>query len=311
MHGRMSFFRVVVDAAVIFLLAASVVYAESGGTAGSSGDNGYAGSKVCAGCHKYEASSFQTNPHMQAGKLFTEFQGCETCHGPGALHAKTQNPADIRDPRKMEPSAVNAICLGCHDRGKQALWMGSTHETRSLACTTCHSIHHGYRHLLVKENEKDVCFQCHQDVRAQLWRQSHHPIREGKLDCTSCHNPHGTIAPYLVDALTVNDKCFECHPEKRGPYLFEHKPVVENCLNCHTPHGSNHNKLLARKSLYLCQSCHSGSFHPGTMYAMGASTNVPGNPFRSLGVQGVYRDCLNCHANIHGSNSPSGEFFLR
>ena len=26
--------------------------------------------------------------------------------------------------------------------------------------------------------------------------------------------------------------------EKRGPFLWEHAPVVENCTNCHTPHGS-------------------------------------------------------------------------
>ncbi|MGC2422939.1 MAG: DmsE family decaheme c-type cytochrome [Nitrospirota bacterium] len=311
MYGKMNFFKVA--AAAVFLLAVTslTAYAADGAASGGQEENGYVGNKVCAGCHPDKAASFQTNIHMQAGKFFTEFQGCETCHGPGANHAKEGDPTMIRNPEKLDAPATNEICLGCHLRGKLALWKGSTHETRSLACTNCHSIHNGFRHLLVMDNEIDVCARCHGDVRAELWRSSHHPIREGKLTCTNCHNPHGTIGPKLVDALTINDKCFECHAEKRGPYLFEHKPVVEDCMNCHTPHGSNHNKLLARKSIYLCQSCHSGSRHPGTLYAMGAVTNIPGNPSRSLGEQAIYRDCLNCHVNIHGSNSPSGEFFLR
>ena len=34
----------------------------------------------------------------------------------------------------------NAICLSCHDKGDRINWQGSTHETRDLACTNCHTV---------------------------------------------------------------------------------------------------------------------------------------------------------------------------
>ena len=42
-----------------------------------------------------------------------------------------------------------------------------------------------------------------------------------------------------LKAASVNEQCYTCHTEKRGPFLWEHAPVRESCLNCHTPHGSN------------------------------------------------------------------------
>ena len=70
----------------------------------------------------------------------------------------------------------------------------------------------------------------------------------------------------MISADWVNEKCLECHTEKRGPFLWEHAPVRENCLNCHDPHGSNHDKMLVAKQPYLCQRCHLNTRHPGTLY---------------------------------------------
>ena len=63
--------------------------------------------------------------------------------------------------------------------------------------------------------------------------------------CSDCHNPMG--GPGDTKALkefTVNETCYNCHADKRGPLLWEHQPVRENCLNCHTPHGSNQPRLM-------------------------------------------------------------------
>ena len=69
--------------------------------------------------------------------------------------------------------------------------------------------------------------------RAQLQRSSHMPFREGKVTCTSCHNPHGTPIRKQLFRATVNENCYSCHAERRGPFLWEHPPVMENCANCH------------------------------------------------------------------------------
>ena len=267
--------------------------------------DGYAGAAACAGCHAEIAAAFAKNIHSHAGKWEAGFQGCESCHGPGEMHASSSDPNLIRNLRKLDAKNANATCLGCHEKGKLVHWTGSQHEMRGLGCTDCHSIHRGNRHLLREASESDVCARCHLDIKAQLLRSSHHPIREGKTTCTDCHNPHGTIAPKLISANTINDKCYECHAEKRGPFLFEHKPVVDDCTNCHTAHGSNHDKLLVKKVPWLCQECHSG--HGGNSYPL-----TPGqSPYKTVGVPGLYRACPNCHANIHGSNSPSGAFFTK
>jgi predicted CXXCH cytochrome family protein len=86
--------------------------------------------------------------------------------------------------------------------------------------------------------------------------------------------------------------------------------VVEDCSICHKPHGSTHDKLLTRKTLYLCQTCHSNRYHPGTLYAIdpsSAGTTV----YERLSYRVLYKACLTCHYNIHGSNHPSGKVYSR
>jgi DmsE family decaheme c-type cytochrome len=229
---------------------------------------------------------------------------CETCHGPGQAHAESGDPALIKNPAKLKPEEATAICLDCHEKGEQVQWKGSTHQQHDLACVTCHTVHSSKSEqwLLKTENEEQTCGGCHLDIKAQIQRTSHHPIREGLMSCSSCHNPHGTLTPKMIRANSVNEQCYQCHTEKRGPFLWEHPPVRENCLNCHQPHGSNHEKLLAQNRPWLCQQCHLDTRHPGTLYD---STNqVTSN--RELA-----RSCSNCHMAIHGSNHPSGAVFTR
>ena len=121
------------------------------------------------------------------------------------------------------------------------------------------------------------------------------------MACVDCHNPHGTLNASLLKTDTVNETCYQCHAEKRGPFLFEHAPVRDSCLNCHTPHGSNQHALLVAPVPMLCQQCHSHMRHPNDLFtpqqlAMGSGPNE-----RVMG-----RGCVTCHAQIHGSNSPSG-----
>lgn len=262
----------------------------------------------CQVCHKALVEKFAANIHAKA---FPEERGraaasltCTSCHGPGDRHA--QNPSDpsaILDFAKESPTPAherNAACLACHERGLRFSWGGSAHESKEIACTDCHQIMNpvSERNLFVKADEKDVCFQCHSVRRAQLQRTTHMPLREGKVTCTDCHNPHGTASEKLLTANTVNDVCYRCHAEKRGPFLWEHPPVAENCLNCHEPHGSNHASLLKSERPRLCQRCHIESRHPTTPQAVNARFVFN-------------RSCQNCHSQIHGSNHPSGVRFQR
>jgi len=132
------------------------------------------------------------------------------------------------------------------------------------------------------------------------------PVREGKMSCSSCHNPHGSITNVknLKAGSSIVESCTSCHAEMRGPMLFEHTPVRESCVTCHDPHGSSNDRMLNVRLPFLCQRCHVVTRHPSTVYDNAAITTAKSN--RMFG-----RSCVNCHSNIHGSNHPSGQYFMR
>ena len=276
----------------------------------------YVGQQTCVGCHAQEAKNWAHTVHAKVFDLNPrnqlEMQGCEACHGPGSAHL--QNPAAplsiIRfSHRSQFPIAQqNAQCLNCHRGGQRIFWQSSVHETHDLACSDCHNPMASFsvKGLTARSSVNETCISCHKTQRAQFSRRSHMPLLEGKLTCVDCHNPHGSTTEPLLKADSVNETCYNCHAEKRGPFLFEHAPVRENCMTCHSPHGSNNEKLLVTARPILCQQCHGQIAHPAELLTRGYMANGP-----TPDVRLISRACSNCHAQIHGSNSPSGSRFER
>jgi len=279
------------------------------------GNAGYAGPETCKGCHEDSFNSYTKSIHAKKAisNSPANKEGCESCHGPGAQHAEKgggKGEAIFTFGKKIDAKEKSSKCLACHEESKKvAFWDMSKHKSARVSCDNCHSVHSsGEKNLKAKEPE--LCFTCHLDVKVKTNKQSRHPIKEGKIRCNDCHNPHGSFGSKMVKADTFNELCHKCHSEKRGPFMWEHAPVEENCLNCHTAHGSNHSKLLTRKVPQICQSCHDWSRHPGTIYT--SFETFQGTA--ATGKKRMFaRSCLNCHSNIHGSNGPStrGRTFVR
>ena len=94
----------------------------------------------------------------------------------------------------------------------------------------------------------------------------------------------------------------------------------ENCLNCHNPHGSPKSYLLIQRAPYLCQECHDNNTHAAPPYGVGA---LPGRTYTpgvgtaaglaqmAARYQLMLRGCVNCHSEVHGSNSPAGTYKQR
>ena len=269
----------------------------------------YAGSDVCSACHSEVAEHLATTPHGKDVFDRKASQGCESCHGPAAAHAEDpDNPALQPAIYKRTAKQQSAVCQSCHDGREQFFWHGSVHQKRNVSCLSCHSVHSfkSESSQLKARNETESCLTCHKDVRAEMWKSSHHPIREGEMTCADCHNPHGAQTPKMIRAASVNDQCYTCHTEKRGPFLWEHPPVRENCMTCHTPHGSNHLKLQKTSVPYLCQQCHANTRHPGTLYD---GLRVPTLENPATGSNRVFnRACVDCHNLVHGSNHPSAPY---
>lgn len=263
------------------------------------------GDKVCVTCHAGHAEAFSKTLMGRINKTQPGKFACENCHGPGSAHVKLGGGRGVGGIISFRPEDQsrtaeenNAVCLTCHQKGDRTYWQGSMHQNRDLQCSNCHTVMKNVsaKYQLRTVNEMDTCFQCHKDRRAQLYRSSHMPLREGKMVCSDCHNPHGSTTESLLKADSINDVCYKCHAEKRGPFLFEHQPVRENCLNCHDPHGSVNEYSLKISRPRLCFECHG--------FGHGATTG-PNSPY-TMG-----RACQNCHTQVHGSNSPAGGAFQR
>jgi DmsE family decaheme c-type cytochrome len=258
----------------------------------------------CTPCHDEIAEPFPDTQHGRAFRFGEGAKGnCSSCHGPGVQHAESdgEDMSDIVIPDKAPAERVNTMCQSCHGNGPEhGYWEGSHHEKAGLDCADCHSVHGAWpEHRGAQiSSEVELCVSCHGPQRKALNQRSHHPMAEGKMQCSSCHMPHGSGTPKDLKADALNDLCYSCHEEKRGPFLWEHSPVRENCATCHTPHGSNHHALLVTRTSQLCQSCHMQGRH---QTVAGTETSM----------WNVNRQCANCHSLVHGSNHPSGPLFQR
>jgi DmsE family decaheme c-type cytochrome len=269
---------------------------------------GYIGKEACLTCHENADKGYAGTPHSRAAdpRSPAAAQDCESCHGPGEAHSQDPEKVHPKTFKNVSAREANETCLSCHNRTAHADWEGSAHDARNVSCVSCHSVHapKSAKAQLKTATQVETCAQCHKTQALKLQRAQHMPVREGKMECTSCHSPHGSNNVKMLKAgNSVNESCSSCHTEKRGPFLWEHAVGRENCTTCHDPHGSSNDRMLVAKEPMLCQRCHVHSRHPATVYD---AVQVANKSNRVIG-----RACTNCHTAVHGSNHPSGAVFSR
>jgi predicted CXXCH cytochrome family protein len=297
------------------------------------------GAETCATCHEDVARQFDRSQHgaLAGFEMRGQPARCESCHGPGSLHAESGDKALIRTFEDATAATAVSACLSCHRQDKAMEWAGSTHATSGVGCGSCHRVHqsrqvagrltrvegmatsHGTapaprNALLIQDGpfgraEAQTCYQCHKEQRAQFQQQSHHPVREGLMTCSSCHQVHGRTVSLIKSDERVNELCTTCHAKQAGPFVFEHAPVTESCLTCHAPHGTVANNLLKQGEPFLCLQCHEMHFHNArlanaTPYTLPSGT--ASNPNGTLSFMAAFNTrCSNCHNRVHGSDLPS------
>ena len=270
-----------------------------------------AGSDTCSACHAEIAKDFRHAFHAQQGVE------CEQCHGPGSLHVEGGGDISKIISFSHRPATdANGVCLSCHAKDAAIRnWTTGRHASNQLRCTDCHQTHNyntknaeqGAAFVdvmspgrvdnvenLVPETKalmqprwqaNDACLRCHQTERGQMSLPYHHPLREGKMSCADCHDPHGGPTGNNLRVANTNQLCLSCHAQYRGPFAYQHPPVTENCMTCHTAHGSPNTNLLNVSEPALCLQCHAGHH------------NGAGLPIADR--------CTNCHGSIHGTDTPT------
>lgn len=264
------------------------------------------GDEVCSACHDEISEAFKGNIHARLS--VGEGNTCESCHGPGSLHAEEGDAASIINPVRDHTSTGINLCLNCHKGIDFTSWLGSTHFEMAEGCSDCHMVHSQKQSLLAKP-QPQLCFGCHADKMAQARMPSHHPVLEGMITCLDCHSPHsGEIKHTLGD--NNRELCLSCHSSLQGPFIFEHDPVNEDCNICHDPHGTVADKMLVQNEPFLCLSCHSMHFHT-TLLGIEGKFEPPKHPEREGlsakdgNKKAFLTKCTQCHSEIHGSDLPS------
>jgi DmsE family decaheme c-type cytochrome len=283
----------------------------------------FSGVETCLHCHNSAGGQITRTAHADTSQWRAAnalaktgvTTTCEGCHGSGKAHAEaeleaerteTKNPAAKKlifdfDLKTSSAESINKRCLTCHASGPNHLnSSNSFHRQNDVSCVNCHSPHHAstQEKLLVK-TQPELCYTCHSQQKAQFNMPFRHRVDEGLIQCTDCHNQHGTggiwESDHLVRQVRTSSSgsfvCFKCHADKQGPFVFEHAAVkTEGCAACHTPHGGPNPHMLKQSNVgLLCLSCH-------TAAAFGHT------PAMDPMMSDQQNSCPLCHVQIHGSN---------
>jgi len=204
---------------------------------------------ACLDCH---TSGLDVRYDRGAHRWNTTFAdagvACESCHGPGARHAETQEPKDIVQPKHLAPELGLAVCGQCH----------GPRRTLFPMLDAAHRFQPGQRYedsyqpmvLLVGNDLSGDYFE---DGRPSTSSFEYQALTQslcymkGGATCLSCHTaPHESHAPNeiqrpkdasaRVSAGTAT--CQGCHADvfAQGKRHTHHSSAAaQDCLACHMP----------------------------------------------------------------------------
>ena len=263
----------------------------------------YTGDGECFGCHQDKKDNWRRSlyglVHYDLSEK-SERRGCEGCHGPGSAHIEAGELEGITNPKKLERRQISQLCLSCHAEERlirRQSWHFTDHNESDITCVDCHSVHHPKAEKALSAEPNQLCVRCHREELSYFTMTSHHPVkveqagvlrsqRDGKVLCLDCHQVYSARNPRNLRG-DKKDACVACHPQYRGPFLFEHgggnEATSDGCMTCHLPHGSPNRSLLKRPDRAVCLVCHTDRFD---------HFNLPGFTCVTTG----------CHSDIHGSN---------
>ena len=196
---------------------------------------------TCLFCHSNRFDHVEGTENRYRQPIFQGHAiGCERCHGPGELHVKRPVPAgdeppNIVNPASLSPALREAVCQQCHLQGDIRVVRAGrklTDYRPGLPLSAIESV------FVKAERTGQTRFfgQVEQMHESRCFRES-----QGKMGCTSCHDPHELPDP-REKAVYYRDRCLNCHAE-RGCKLPKPDRLSEGrddrCTTCHMPRSPN------------------------------------------------------------------------
>lgn len=261
----------------------------------------------CTSCHE-----IRVNKDVTRTKLITTTTQalCFTCHAdkdPKQIKGKVHAPAvrdclKCHDPHVAEneknlklattgATAKENLCLTCHKIGVDTPKGGSRHAALDMGCGTCHVTHktgeagnREFDYHLAKATPQ-LCFDCH--TPDDNLKKVHNGQPFDKSDCMTCHDPHESKGPKLVQKFvhspfgdkdscsschqapkdgkvvlttgTSKELCLQCHDEKQKQIesaKVPHAGAQGDCTDCHNAHAGKQQGFPKPDAVNACLSCH-------------------------------------------------------
>ena len=234
--------------------------------------------ELCGSCHEEQTRDLDIIPSVEQlmakaprvgrskylHKPLEEGQ-CIDCHNPHGSDYEFL----------LSGATVAETCRECHEMNEN---VKNPHEPVAKGeCDLCHDSHSSnFKNLLI-EDQRQLCFSCHEATKDELdrFKYVHRPVIE--RECRDCHVPHGSdyyrllvrnypsefYAPFDISNY---DLCFSCHQEDivlieetdsltdfrngRANLHYLHVNMPERgrtCRSCHATHASDEPKHLREK----------------------------------------------------------------
>lgn len=171
--------------------------------------------EMCIDCHTTTAEIIN-----HSIKNLQPNVNCEKCHGPGSEHVRQARLTDHPPPFSV---------------GK-ADW---DTESEIQLCGSCHRLPANVsREELRQYPDPLTRFQPIGMLRSECYLQS-----EGRLKCTTCHNPHTSVT--ATPARSYVETCIDCHRQDDESHIACPVSPTEGCIDCHMPKVELDNPGLA------------------------------------------------------------------
>ncbi len=248
-----------------------------------------------------------------------------------------------------QPDGATKLCLSCHDgniamgqviKGPKKLSVNNSESGRIPK----------NRYSNLGRNISDdhpVSFNANYAVSAKpelLHPHAGDPVGYdsfGKIQCTSCHDPHEDALPkFLVKTVLNGELCKTCHDPVGFSGISTHdistaswngtgenpwsesdySSVMENsCGNCHHPHNAagNERLLSSDSDSKVCLNCHNGNTgkdikrETEKMFSHKVSNfNNIHDPSENILTASIHTQCVDCHDPHRVNSSAASPPFL-